>query len=122
MEVVAMSTANPRKPIKEEPEAPPDLEELLAEAKSGKWEDQLKEWGIDLEKLKARAEKAGGDARVEFDRQAQTLRPMMSQAQAKLVELRKAGGEASVEMLKGVDSAFTELKKAFASAAAKFKP
>lgn len=117
-----MSTANPREPIKEEPEAPPDLEELLAEAKSGKWEDQLKEWGIDLEKLKARAEKAEGDARVEFDRQAQTLRPMMSQAQAKLVELRKAGGEASVEMLKGVDSAFTELKKAFASAAAKFKP
>ncbi|HKZ87038.1 MAG TPA: hypothetical protein VJ793_25715 [Anaerolineae bacterium] len=65
-----MSTALPEEPIKEEPEAPPDLEELLAEAKSGEWEDQLKEWGIDLEKLKARAEKAEGDARVEFDRQA----------------------------------------------------
>ena len=46
---------------------------------------------------------------------------MMSQTQAKLVELRKTGGEVSAEMLKGVDSAFAELKKAFASAAAKFK-
>ena len=116
-----MSNANPQEPVKEEPEAPPDLEELLAEAKSRKWEDQLKEWGIDLEKLKARAEKAGGDARVEFDRQAEALRPMMDQAQAKLAELTKSGSQASVELLKGVDSAFAELKKAFENAAAKFK-
>ena len=116
-----MSNANLQEPIQEEPEAPPDLEGLLAEAKSRTWGDHLEEWGIDLEKLRARAEKAGGEAKVEFDRQAEALRPMMDQAQAKLAELTKSGSQASVEMLKGVDSAFAELKKAFENAAAKFR-
>jgi len=108
-------------PIKEEPESPPDLEALLAEAKVDKLEAQLKEWGIDLEKFKARVEQASAEARAAYERQAPNLHAKMDEAQAKLREMQEAGADATYEMLEGVDSAWSELKKAFDSAAAKLK-
>ena len=84
-------------------------------------EVQLKEWGIDFEKFRAKAGKAKTKAKVKLDNEVAALRTKMSEAQMKLEELKKAGDAASGELKKGVESAWTELKKAFDSATAKFK-
>lgn len=89
--------------------------------KTERLEEQLKEWGVDLEKLKSRANKAKADVKTEIDREVSTLRAKLNEAQKKLEELKTAGGAASMEMKKGVENAWTELKKAFDSARAKFK-
>ena len=84
-------------------------------------EAQLKEWGIDLEKFRAKAGKTKTKAKVILDNEVATLRAKMDEAQKKLEELKKTGDAASGELKKGVESAWTELKKAFDSATAKFK-
>lgn len=89
--------------------------------KTDRLEEQLKEWGVDLEKLKLRANKVRADAKTEIDREIATLRAKLNEAQKKLVELKAAGGAASVEMRKGVENAWVEMKKAFENATAKFK-
>jgi hypothetical protein len=89
--------------------------------KTERLEEQLKEWGVDLEKLKLRANKVRADAKTEIDREIATLRAKLNEAQKKLVELKTAGGAASVEMRKGVENAWVEMKKAFENATAKFK-
>jgi chromosome segregation ATPase len=88
--------------------------------KAERLEEQLKEWGVDLQKLKSRANQAKADAKTEIDREISTLRAKLNEAQKKLVELKTAGDAASVEMRKGVENAWVEMKKAFESATAKF--
>jgi chromosome segregation ATPase len=84
-------------------------------------EEQLKEWGVDLEKLMSRANKAKADVKTEIEREVSTLRAKLVEAQKKLEELKTAGGAASSEMKKGIENAWAELKKGFDSARAKFR-
>ena len=91
------------------------------QVKTERLEEQLKEWGVDLEKLKSRANKARAEAKTEIDREITSLRARLNEAQKKLAELKTAGDAASVEMRKGVENAWVELRKAFESATAKFK-
>ena len=93
----------------------------VVQIKTEKLEEQLKEWGVDLEKLKSRANKAKADVRTEIDREVSTLRTKLNDAQMKLEELKTAGGAASSDMKMGVENAWAELKKGFDSARAKFK-
>jgi len=95
-------------------------EKKAVPVKTERLEEQLKEWGVDLEKLKSRANKAKADVKTEIDREVSTLRAKMKDAQKKLEELKTAGGAASSEMKKGVENAWAELKKAFDGARAKF--
>ena len=108
------------RPIKEEPEAPPDLEKMLTEAKSQKMAAQLREWGVELERLRTRAGRIGADAVDEYEQQAQVLRAKMDEAQDRLRELQQAGANATYEMLKRDDGAWNELQRAFEDAGAKF--
>jgi len=89
--------------------------------KTEKLEEQLKEWGVDIEKLKSRANKAKADVKTEIDREVTTLRARLNEAQKKLEELKTEGGAASSDMRKGVENAWAELKKGFDSARSKFK-
>jgi regulator of replication initiation timing len=89
--------------------------------KTERLEEQLKEWGIDIEKLKSRAKKARADVKTEIDREVSTLRAKLNEAQKKLEELKTEGGAASSDMKKGVENAWAELKKGFDSARTKFK-
>jgi predicted nucleic acid-binding Zn-ribbon protein len=84
-------------------------------------EAQLKEWGIDLEKFRDKADKAKTKGKVKLDNEVAALRAKMDAAHKKLEELKKAGDAASGELKKGVESAWIELKKAFDSATARFK-
>jgi len=84
-------------------------------------EAQLKEWGIDLEKFRAKADKAKTKAKVKLDNEVVILRSKMDEAQKKLEELKRTGDAASGELKKGIENAWAEVKKAFDSATTKFK-
>ncbi len=98
-----------------------EQEKKEAQVKVETLETQLKEWGIDFEKFRAKAGKAKTNAKGKLDNEVAALRTKMDEARKKLEELKKAGDAASGELKKGVESAWTELKKAFDSATAKFK-
>ena len=84
-------------------------------------EEQLREWGIDLEKLKSKANQAKADAKTELDREVAIVRGKLNEAQKRLEEMKTAGGAASAEMKKGFENAWAEMRKAIESAAAKFR-
>jgi len=103
-----------------EPEKKESGAKAPAGLKTDTLEAQLRQWGVDLEKFKARADQAGAEARAEFDKQMAALRTRMDEAQKRLQEVKKAGGSATEEMKKGVENAWAEMRKAFGSAASKW--
>ncbi len=86
-----------------------------------KLEAQLKEWGMDLEKFRAKADTAKEERKAEREKEVAALRAKLYEAQKKLEELKKTGNAASVELKKGAEDAWADLKKAFESATRKFK-
>jgi chromosome segregation ATPase len=86
-----------------------------------KLEAQLKEWGMDLEKFKAKADTTKEERKAEHEREIAALRAKLNEAQKKLGELKKAGDAASGELKKGVENAWADLKTAFENATLKFK-
>ncbi len=98
-----------------------EQENKEAQVKVEMLEARLKEWGIDLEKFRAKADKTKGKAKAELEREVAALRAKLNEAQKKLEELKKTGDAASGELKKGIENAWAELKKSFDSATAKFK-
>jgi chromosome segregation ATPase len=98
-----------------------EQEKKEAQVKVETLEGQLKEWGIDFERFRAKASQTKTNAKFKLDNEVAALRTKMDEVHKKLEELKKAGDAASGELKKGVESAWTELKKAFDSATAKFK-
>ena len=96
-------------------------EKKEAQVKVETLEGQLKEWGIDFEKFRAKTEKTKDKAKTGLEREVAALRVRLNEAQKKLEELKKVGDAASGELKKGIENAWAELKKAFDSATAKFK-
>ncbi|HVP36878.1 MAG TPA: hypothetical protein VMT04_07775 [Terriglobales bacterium] len=92
-----------------------------AQVKVEKLETQLKEWGMDLEKFRAKAGQTKEKRKAEHEREIAALRAKLNEAHKKLEELKKTGDAASGEMKKGVENAWADLKKSFESATAKFK-
>jgi len=86
-----------------------------------KLEKQLKDWGVDLETFRARASRASADVKVDYEKQIAALRTKLGEARQKLNELRKTGGAAGGKMEKGLEAAWSELKKAFDAARAQIK-
>ena len=54
---------------------------------------KLKEWDAQIDKLQARAEGAGADAKLDYERQLKELKAARDAAGDKLRELRNAGAE-----------------------------
>jgi chromosome segregation ATPase len=98
-----------------------EQEKKEAQVKVETLETQLKEWGIDLERFRAKADKTKDKAKAELEREVAALRAKLNEAQKKLEELKKTGDAASGDLKKGVENAWAELKKAFESATVKFK-
>ena len=98
-----------------------EQEKKEAQVKVETLETQLKEWGIDLERFRAKADKTKDKAKAELEGEVAALRAKLNEAQKKLEELKKTGDAASGELKKGIENAWAELKKAFDSTAAKFK-
>jgi DNA repair exonuclease SbcCD ATPase subunit len=79
----------------------------------GKREAQLKQWGAKLDQLVAKAEKAGAEMKIERRKRIDDLKAKYQAAQAKLAELKAAGGEKWGVLKTGVESAWNELEAAF---------
>ena len=85
-----------------------------------KLEAQLDEWSAEIDKLKARADKAEADARLDYYEQIEELRAMQDDAKKRLVELQQASDSAWQDLKAGLDSAFDSLGSALRRAASRF--
>jgi predicted nucleic acid-binding Zn-ribbon protein len=72
--------------------------------------EQLRDWGIEIDTLRARADKASESARAEIMRRIENLRGMERDAAAKLQDLVKAGMPAWDDLAKGVERTVHEIR------------
>ena len=86
-----------------------------------KLDAQMKEWNAQIALLKAKAENAKADAKVEYYTTIEALQHKRDKARAKLQELKAAGDEAWEDLKAGAEKAWAEVKTAFHDAVSKFK-
>ena len=86
-----------------------------------KLDAQLEEWNAQISLLKARADKAKAEAKIEYYKTIEALQHRQDEAETKLQELKTAGDEAWEDLKTGAEKAWNEVKTAFHDAAAKFK-
>lgn len=79
----------------------------------GKMEKQLKQWGARLDDLAAQVTTAGAKAKADERQVVADLRAKRELAQAKLDELKAAGGDKWETFKDGVESAYNDLEGAF---------
>jgi alanyl-tRNA synthetase len=84
-------------------------------------ESKLNEWGEEIEQLRKKADKLGGDAREKYKEQIEELRARQETARKKLEDLKRTGGEAWEDFRSGAEAALDELKKGVEGAVAKLK-
>jgi nucleotide-binding universal stress UspA family protein len=86
-----------------------------------KMEAQLKEWGIQIDLLKAKAEKSKAEVKIKYLEQIQELKNKQEAAKHRLRQLRGSGDEAWADFKEGVDNALGDLKKSLKKAVSRFK-
>lgn len=86
-----------------------------------KLDAQLEEWNAQIALLKARANKAKAEAKIEYYKTIEALQDKHDEAETKLRELKTAGNEAWEDLKTGSEKAWDEVKAAFHIAASKFK-
>jgi len=82
---------------------------------------QLKEWNAQIDLLKAKADKAKAEAKIDYYKTIDALQHKQEEARAKLKELKAAGDEAWEDVKKGAEKAWAEIKTAYKDAASRFK-
>ena len=93
----------------------------MKEAYQQKLEAQLAEWNVEIDKLKAKADKAEAEAQIEYYKQIEDMRVKQEAAREKLTELKEAGEDAWEDLKTGLDSAWNSLGDAVKSATTRFK-
>jgi chromosome segregation ATPase len=93
----------------------------IKDAYQEKIQAELREWQARIDTLKARADKARAEKKVEYYEQIETLRNKREQARQKLEELQAAGDSAWEDLKAGVDSALEDLGQAVGKATDRFK-
>jgi chromosome segregation ATPase len=86
-----------------------------------KVEAKLKEWGVKIDELEAKAERVKAEVKVEYQKRIKDLRDKKENIAKKLEELKKASDEAWQGVKTGVDKAMSELKNAYENIKSKFK-
>jgi archaellum component FlaC len=86
-----------------------------------KMEVQLKEWGSEIDLLKAKAEKSKAEAKLTYLKQIKELKSKQASLKRKLHELKGSGDEAWVDFKEGMEVALSDMKKALKQAASRFK-
>jgi len=87
----------------------------LKEAYQEKIEAQLREWTAKINELKAKAEGAKADAKIEMHKRIDPLRAKQEAAQAKFQALKQAGTEKWEQLRTGLDKAMDDLKTTWES-------
>lgn len=91
------------------------------EAYEKKLQAQLDEWGAEIDRLKAKADAAGADAQLEYNKQLDELRSKRAAANEKLAELKATSGDAWEDLKDGITKAWGSLSDAMKSAKDRFK-
>lgn len=86
-----------------------------------KFDAQLEEAKAQIALLKARANKATAEARIEYYKTIESLQHGQEKAMAKLQELKNTGDETWEDLRTGAEHAWDEVKSAIHSTAAKLK-
>ena len=86
-----------------------------------KFDAQLKEWSAEIALLKAKADKARAEAKIEYYKTIETLQGKQDAASTKLQDLRAAGDDAWEDLKTGAENVWAEVKTAFQSATSRFK-
>jgi hypothetical protein len=86
-----------------------------------KLDAQLEEWSAQISLLKARADKARAEAKIEYYKIIEALQHRHDEAGTKLHELKAAADEVWEDLKAGAEKTWDEIKAAFHSAASKFK-
>ena len=93
----------------------------MKEAYKKKLEAQFDEWKVEIDKLKAKANKAEADAQIKYHKQIENIRTKQEAVQEKLVELKGSGDEAWEDLKAGLDNAMKNLGDAIKTANSRFK-
>jgi hypothetical protein len=86
-----------------------------------KFDAQLKEWRAEIDRFKAKADKAEAGAKTEYYKILLALQHKQDQAAIKLDDLKTASDEAWEDLRAGTEKAWAEIKTSFHEAASKFK-
>ena len=86
-----------------------------------KVEEQLQEWKIDIDKLKAKAEKAEAQMRTEYHKKLDTIKEKQAAAETNLKQLKEASEESWEDLKKGYEEIRDDLKESIASVQSSFK-
>jgi DNA repair exonuclease SbcCD ATPase subunit len=82
-----------------------------------KLEARLDQWRAEIDKLQAKAEEAGADARIEYEKQVKDLRRKQEEAREMLGELDEAGEQAWKDLRSAIDKIWNDLGGAVNKAA-----
>ena len=86
-----------------------------------KLDAQLEEWSAQMTLLKAKADSAMAEAKIQYYKTIEALQYEQDTARMKLGELKGASDEAWEEIKTGVEEAWTIVEDSLRSAASKFK-
>ena len=86
-----------------------------------KLDAQLKEWNAQIALLKAKAENAKADAKIDYYKTIEALEHKQDEAKTKLQELKTAGDEAWEDVKAGAEKVWAEVKTAYHDAISRFK-
>lgn len=86
-----------------------------------KLDTQLKEWDAEIALLKAKAENAKSDAKIDYYKTIETLEHKQDKAKTKFQELKTSGDEAWEAVKGGAEKTWDEVKAAYRDAVSKFK-
>lgn len=94
---------------------------IMKEEYQKKLQAQLDEWGPEIDKLKAVADKAKTGLQGEYYKEIEDLRSKQQAAQQKLHELKGASEEAWGDLKTGIETAWGTLGDTLKLAASRFK-
>lgn len=86
-----------------------------------KLDAQLKEWSAQIKLLKAKADNAKADAKIEYYKTIDSLQKKENEAKTKMQELKTAGDEAWEDVKTGAEKVWAEVKAAYRDASSRFK-
>ena len=81
---------------------------------------RLSEYNDDIDKLQAKVEELGGDAKTKAEQQMIALRQKRDDVSKKLEELSSDGGDAWEQLKSGIDTAVEDLGNTYKKVAAEF--
>ena len=97
-----------------------DKEEFIKKMKQ-EFNDLNYRWNIERNKLEAKAQHLGAEARKTFDEEMEKLQKLRSEMKEKMVDLEVAGENAWYDVKEGTEKAWKALSKAFKKASTRFK-